>query len=168
MVRLSLVVIGTLLVAVLLAAFVTTVVLVRRPFPTQDGTLSLPGLSAPVTVLRDERGIPQIYASTADDLFRVQGYVQAQDRFFEMDFRRHVTAGRLSELVGQNDTALRADKVVRTLGWRRVAEQELGQADPVTRRYLDAYSLGVNDYIAHRSPAELGLDYTVLGLRGGQ
>src|ERR671939_1837474 len=150
MVRLSLVVVGTLLVAVLLVAFVTTVVLVRRPFPNQDGTLSLPGLSAPVTVIRDDRGVPQVYASTADDLFRAQGYVQAQDRFFEMDFRRHVTAGRLSELVGQDDTALQADKVVRTLGWRRVAEQELNQADPATRRYLDAYARGVNDYLRGR------------------
>src|SRR3982751_2803646 len=125
----SLLGVGTLLVVVLLVAFVTTVVVVRRPFPTQDGSLSLPGLAAPVTVIRDERGVPQIYAQTADDLFRVQGYVQAQDRFFEMDFRRHVTAGRLSELVGKNDTALQADKVVRTLGWRQVAESELARSE---------------------------------------
>src|SRR5918911_1272207 len=164
MVRLSLVVIGTLLVAALLVAFVTTVVLVRRPFPTQDGTLSLPGLSAPVTVLRDERGVPQIYAQTPEDLFLAQGYVHAQDRFFEMDFRRHVTAGRLSELVGASDAALQADKVVRTLGWRRVAAQELAQTDLTTRRYLDAYARGVNDYIRGRSPSELALAYTVLGL----
>jgi penicillin amidase len=166
--RLSLVGLGALLVVILVVAFVATVVVVRRPFPSQDGTITLPGLSAPVSVIRDDRGIPQIYAQTPDDLFRAQGYVQAQDRFFQMDFRRHVTAGRLSELVGQDDTALQADKVVRTLGWRRVAEQELNQADPTTRRYLDAYARGVNDYIHGRSPAELGLDYTVLGLRGGQ
>ncbi len=166
--RLSLVGVGALLVVVLVVAFVTSVVVVRRPFPSQDGTVTLPGLSGPVTVIRDERGVPQIYASTPDDLFRAQGYVQAQDRFFQMDYRRHVTAGRLSELVGKNDTALRADKVVRTLGWRRVAEQELSQADPTTRRYLDAYARGVNDYIRGRSASELGLDYTVLGLRGGQ
>jgi penicillin G amidase len=162
--RLSLLAVGALLVAVLLVAFVTTVVVVRRPFPTQDGTLSLPGLTAPVTVIRDERGVPQVYARTADDLFLAQGYVHAQDRFFEMDFRRHVTAGRLSELVGRNDAALQADKVVRTLGWRRVAAQELAQADPMTRRYLDAYARGVNDYIRGRSPSELALDYTVLAL----
>jgi penicillin amidase len=160
----SLLGVGTLLVVVLLVAFVATVVVVRRPFPTQDGSLSLPGLAAPVTVIRDERGVPQIYAQTADDLFRVQGYVQAQDRFFEMDFRRHVTAGRLSELVGANDTALHADKVVRTLGWRRVAQAELDQADPTTRRYLDDYARGVNDYVAGRSPSELSVDYTMLGL----
>ena len=154
---------GVLVVVVVLVAFVATVVVVRRPFPTQDGSLSLPGLAGPVTVLRDDRGVPQVYASTADDLFRVQGYVQAQDRFFQMDFRRHVTAGRLSELVGQNDAALQADKVVRTLGWRRVAQAELDQADPATRRYLDDYARGVNDYIGNRSPSQLGLDYSVLG-----
>ena len=162
--RLSLVGVATLLVVAVLVAFVTTVVLVRRPFPTQDGTLSLPGLTAAVTVIRDERGVPQIYAATPDDLFLAQGYVQAQDRFFEMDFRRHVTAGRLSELVGKDATALQADKVVRTLGWRRVAAQELAAADPTTRRYLDAYARGVNDYIRGRSPSELSLNYTVLGL----
>ena len=162
--RLSLLGVGVLVVVVVLVAFVATVVVVRRPFPTQDGSLSLPGLAGPVTVLRDDRGVPQVYASTADDLFRVQGYVQAQDRFFQMDFRRHVTAGRLSELVGQNDAALQADKVVRTLGWRRVAQAELDQADPTTRRYLDDYARGVNDYIGNRSPSQLGLDYSVLGL----
>ena len=162
--RLSLLGVGTLLVVVLLVAFVTTVLVVRRSFPTQDGTVSLPGLSGPVTVIRDDRGVPQIYARTADDLFRVQGYVQAQDRFFQMDFRRHVTAGRLSELVGADPDALQADKVVRTLGWRRVAQQELDQADPATHRYLDDYARGVNDYIGSRSPSELSLNYTVLGL----
>src|SRR3954451_2964722 len=162
--RLSLLGVAALLVVVLVVAFVGTVVVVRRPFPAQDGSLSLPGLSAPVTVVRDDRGIPQIYASSADDLFRVQGYVQAQDRFFEMDFRRHVTAGRLSELVGKDDTALQSDKVVRTLGCRRVAQQELAQADPTTRRYLDDYARGVNDYVASKSPAELSVNYAMLGL----
>ena len=60
--RLSLVGLGALLVVILVVAFVTTVVVVRRPFPSQDGTITLPGLSAPVTVIRDDRGIPQIYA----------------------------------------------------------------------------------------------------------
>src|SRR6476469_8032731 len=76
------------------------VVLVRRPFPQVDGTLDLPGLTAPVTVVRDDHGIPQLYGSSFDDLMRGQGYVAAQDRFFEMDVRRHITSGRLSELFG--------------------------------------------------------------------
>src|SRR5665647_2807391 len=89
---------------------------VRRPLPDDSGALVLPGLTAEVTVLRDARGVPSIYADNAEDLFRAQGFVHAQDRFFEMDYRRHVTSGRLSELVGQNADALAADKVIRTFG----------------------------------------------------
>src|SRR6478736_3460043 len=53
------------------------------------------------------RPFPQTYASTASDLFFAQGYVQSQDRFFEMDFRRHLTSGTLSELFGR--TGLETD-----------------------------------------------------------
>jgi penicillin amidase len=95
---------------------------------------------------------------------RAQGYVHAQDRFWEMDFRRHVTAGRLSELFGT--TTLDTDKVVRTMGWRRVAEQELPLLRPDTRRYLDAYAQGVNAWLgAHKNTATQSLEYSVLGLR---
>jgi penicillin amidase len=138
---------------------------VRRSLPDRDGEVQVPGLSAGVTVRRDARGVPQVYADNATDLFMAQGFVQAQDRFFEMDYRRHVTAGRLSELVGFSTTALEADKVIRTLGWRRVAEQELPRLSPATRRYLQAYADGVNAYIGGRSPSELGVEYAVLGLR---
>ena len=86
----------------------------------------------------------------------------AQDRFFEMDFRRHVTAGRLSELVGS--AGLETDRVVRTMGWRNVAEKELALVSPATRQYLNAYADGVNDYIARaESPSDMGLEYVVLG-----
>src|SRR4029079_7277375 len=74
---------------------------VRRSFPQYSGAARLAGLTAPVTVYRDRHGIPQIYADDADDLFRAQGYVHAQERFWEMDFRRHVTAVMLSELLGE-------------------------------------------------------------------
>jgi penicillin amidase len=79
-----------------------------------------------------------------------------------MDFRRHVTAGRLSEMVGS--AGLSSDKVVRTMGWRAVAEKELGLVSPATRQYLDAYADGVNDYISRAdSPSDMGLEYAVLG-----
>ena len=73
-------------------------------------------------------GASTIYADTAADLFQAQGYVSAQDRFFEMDLRRHITAGRLSELVGE--AGVETDRVIRTMGWRRVAEQELPKLAP--------------------------------------
>ncbi len=162
--RVIAVVVATLVVIALVASL-TVVTAVRRSFPERSGSESVPGLSGRVSVLRDAQGVPQVYADTADDLFMAQGYVQAQDRFFEMDLRRHVTAGRLSELVGVSADALAADKVVRTLGWRRIAEQELPLLSSTTRQYLQAYADGVNAYISDRSPSQLGLEYTVLDLQ---
>ena len=71
------------LVLVLVAALVTTVVLVRKPFPQVEGELTLPGLDSEVRVVRDAHGIPQIYADTTDDLMRAQGFVHAQERFYD-------------------------------------------------------------------------------------
>ena len=163
--RYSLFGLASLLVILLIASLVLGVVLVRRPFPQYSGEVSIPGLRSTVAVQRDGHGIPQLYADNAEDLLRAQGYVQAQDQFFTMDWRRHVTSGRLSELVGARSDALASDKLVRTLGWQQVAEAEQKQLDPVTRGYLEAFSAGVNDYLTGRSASQLSLDYTVLSLR---
>ena len=139
--------------------------MVRRSFPQTQGTIDVPGLSAPVTIQRDGHGIPNIYADTTEDLFFAQGYVHAQDRFWQMDFNRHITAGRLSELVGESQ--LDTDKYLRTMGWRRVAEQEWAQASAESKKVLQAYADGVNAYISGRSPTQLGLEYLMLRLTGG-
>jgi penicillin G amidase len=159
-----LLIVGCTIVGLLVMLTGLTIWEIRRAFPTYDGTAPLPGLEAETTVLRDEHGIPHIYATNALDLFRAQGYVHAQDRFWQMDFRRHVTAGRLSELFGE--TQVQADTFLRTLGWRRIAEQELPLLSPEARRYLEAYAEGVNAYLGSRSPGELGVQYTLLGLQG--
>jgi penicillin amidase len=152
------------LVLVVVAALVAGVVLVRKPFPQTEGEVKVPGLGADVEVLRDAQGVPQIYADTTHDLFYAQGFVQAQDRFYEMDVRRHITAGRLSEMLGED--ALDTDKFIRTMGWRRVAEEELSLLDPETLTYLEAFSDGVNAYIDSHSPSEMSLEYSVLALNG--
>ncbi len=152
------------LVLVLIAGLVTGVVLVRRPLPETSGELSVPGLDAEVTVVRDEHGIPQLYGDSLDDLMRAQGFVHAQERFYEMDIRRHVTAGRLSELFGE--TTLETDEFIRTMGWRRVAQQELAMVKPETRAALEAYADGVNAYIESRSVSELAVEYTILRAGG--
>lgn len=141
---------------------VAVVAIVRRPLPSYEGQVTLSGLSADVTVYRDELGVPQIYADDALDLFRTQGYLHAQDRFFQMDYGRHVTAGRLAELVGDDEDAIAADITVRTMGWRNVAEQEWGLLSPESRSFMQAYADGVNDYIASRTPAELSVLYSIL------
>ncbi|MFC5266011.1 penicillin acylase family protein [Kribbella qitaiheensis] len=155
---------GIVLTALLLVVAGTGIFVVRHSFPTYDGTVELPGLDADVEVVRDANGIPQIYADKPGDLFAAQGYVASQDRFFEMDFRRHVTSGRLAELFGKD--ALETDKFIRTLGWRRVAEKELGLLTPATRQYLDDYARGVNAYLNTHSGSGLSLEYAVLSLKG--
>ena len=153
-----------LVVLALVVAGFLAVDTVRRSFPQTSGTIDVPGLEAEVQVVRDAHGVPQIYADTAEDLFFAQGFVQAQDRFFEMDVRRHITAGRLSELFGED--TLETDQVVRTLGWRRVAEEELDLLSPEAIGYLEAFSAGVNAYVEDRSPSELSLEYSLLTLGG--
>ncbi len=155
---------AVVLVLLLVAVAAAGVWVVRRPFPQTDGTIELTGLTAEVEVLRDEHGIPQIYAETSEDLFYAQGFVQAQDRFWQMDAWRHITAGRLSELLGRD--ALDVDKLTRTMGWRRVAEQELDLMAPRTLAHLRAFSEGVTAYIRSRSPGQLSLEYSLLSTAG--
>jgi penicillin amidase len=156
--------VAVVVVLLLIATLAAAVAVVRKPFPKVDGEIKVPGLAAEVDVVRDGNGIPQVYADNAEDLFYAQGFVQAQDRFFEMDFRRHVTAGRLSELLGKD--ALETDMYIRTMGWRRVAEQELSLLSPETLDYLKAFSAGVNAYIDSHQPQDMALEYSVLALNG--
>lgn len=154
--------IGLTLLLVLL--LVVGVGVVRRSWPETSGELEVAGLDGEVEVLRDEHGIPQIYADSLHDLVLAQGFVHAQERFFEMDVRRHATAGRLAELFGED--AVETDSVVRTLGWRQVAEQELTMLEPATRNLLDAYAEGVNAYLDERGLSEISLEYALLDLTG--
>jgi len=156
-----LVVAGIIVIAVAAAFFVTWTI--QRSFPQTSGSIELDGLAADVTVQRDDRGIPTITADSTDDLFYAEGFVHAQDRFFEMDFRRHVTAGRVAEMFGESQAG--TDAFLRTLGWRKVAEAEVEAMDDTTRGYYEAYADGVNAYLASRSGAELSLEYAVIGLQ---
>ncbi|MFE3644719.1 penicillin acylase family protein [Streptomyces sp. NPDC059169] len=136
---------------------------VRASFPQTTGTIKLKGLSGPVDVKRDENGIPQIYADSDEDLFRAQGFVHAQDRFWEMDVRRHVTAGRLSEMFGSGQ--VETDAFLRTLGWRRVAQKEYDSVlSADTKKNLQAYAEGVNAYLDGKEGKDLSVEYAALGL----
>jgi penicillin amidase len=132
------------------------------PLPQIDGTVTLPELDAPVEVIRDAYGVPHIYASTEHDLFYAQGFVHAQDRFWQMDVQRHTARGRLTELVG--DALLETDTFLQTLGWERVSRQELDLLDADSKATLQAYADGVNAYIEGRTKSELALEYTFLNI----
>ncbi|MFD7279922.1 penicillin acylase family protein [Streptomyces sp. NPDC059862] len=135
---------------------------VRASFPQTKGSITLDGLSGPVDVKRDGHGIPQIYASSDEDLFMAQGYVQAQDRFYEMDVRRHMTSGRLSEMFGKDQVD--NDEFLRTLGWDRVAKEEYDtKLSATTKKYLQAYAKGVNAYLKGKEGEDISLEYAALG-----
>ena len=156
----------TVLLALALVLAGVLVYTVRKSFPQVDGSLRLPGLTGSVEIYRDKSGIPHIYADTAADLFTAQGFVHAQDRFFEMDFRRHTTAGRLSELFGKS--TLGTDKALRTMGWRKVAEQEVPELAQETQDYLNAYAKGVNAWLsANPNASDRSLEYSILKLQNG-
>src|SRR4030042_453865 len=95
----------------------------RAPLPQHNGELQVAGLKDSVEILRDESGVPHIYASNTHDLFFAQGYTQAQDRWWQMEFWRHVGSGTIEELVGKNNALLGTDIFTRTLGWGHVAEK---------------------------------------------
>ncbi|MGH3313734.1 MAG: penicillin acylase family protein [Streptomyces sp.] len=160
--RLIVIAVVMLLVAGIGGGTFWTISSVRDSFPQTTGSLKLKGLDDPVAVKRDKQGIPQVYADSSKDLFTAQGYVQAQDRFWEMDVRRHMTAGRLSEMFGKEQ--VKTDAFLRTLGWRRVAQQEYKQLSPHTRANLKSYSAGVNAYLKDHKGSAASVEYAALGL----
>lgn len=132
-----------------------------KSFPQIEGEIQLAGLDGPVDIYRDAMGIPHIYATTQHDLFMAQGYVHAQDRFWQMDFWRHIGAGRVAEMFSsQVDT----DMFLRTLGWKEIAEQEYEALDPEFKAMVDSYTDGVNAYLKDHRKEALSLEYEILGL----
>ncbi len=163
---------AALLVVVLVVALVGTVAIggllawvSARSQPQVAGTLSVPGLAAPVEVIRDETGIAHLYADTPDDLFFAQGFVHASERMWQMEVFRHIGAGRVSELFGTSQ--LDTDRFIRTLGWRQAAERDLASLDAATVRVLERYAAGVNAWI-DQSRGRRGLAFVVTGLQAGK
>jgi penicillin amidase len=133
-----------------------------KSFPQIDGEIQLEGLDGPVDIYRDTMGIPHIYASTTHDLFFAQGFVHAQERFWQMDFYRHVGEGRTAEMFGSG--RVETDMFLATLGWRKTSIEEYEVLSPESKAILSAYADGVNAYIADKSNEELSLEYAVLDL----
>ena len=106
------------------------------------GDLMIEGLSAPVEVLRDSLGIPQVWASSIEDALFAQGFLHASDRLWQMEQFRRVATGRLSELFGV--PALESDRFLRTLGMARAAERAIPELCAECRVRVDAYVAGVN------------------------
>jgi penicillin amidase len=132
--------------------------LARRPLPQEEGTIQLLGLEGPVRVRRDRWGVPHVEATTMRDLWFAQGFCQAQDRLWQMDFYRRVVRGRVSEFAGAE--ALPVDRLMLTLGIRRTAQREEAELDPQLRAgVLDPFCAGINAAVesARALPFEMQL-----------
>jgi len=145
----------------LIAAGTTLAVLSRRGLPEMEGEKKAP-VNSEIVVYRDSFGIPYIKADNLDDLFFAQGYTQAQNRLWQMDLNRRATAGRLSEIFGEE--FLETDYFLRSLLMSHAAEQAVEKLNPETRGVLEQFSAGVNFYIDNHldnlSFEFLILDYT--------
>lgn len=120
------------------------------------GTLKLPGLRQPVTVIRDRWGVAHIYAQNQHDLFFAQGFVAAQDRLFQMELWKRSGQGRLAEVLGPS--ALFRDINARLLRYRGDMAAEYQSYSPDTRAILQAFTDGINAYISRRlAPGGPGL-----------
>ncbi len=163
MLKRVLIILGLLLLILVVAAGGWFYWMTRHPWPQIDGTLQVSGLQAPVDIIRDQWGVPHIYASNDHDLFFAQGYAHAQDRFYQMEFSRRIGQGRLSEMLGK--TALEDDEFIRTVGWWRTAQAEADTLDGELKLAMEAYSEGVNAYVESNRDA-LALEFAILRLTG--
>lgn len=140
---------GVLLVLLAVAAIGAFLWYRKASQPNHEGTLTVAGLGAQVTVARDGRGVPYIDAASESDALFALGYVHAQDRLWQMAFNRRLAQGRLAEVVGP--AGLDTDRFLCTLGIYRAAQSMAAALDAESRAFLQAYAAGVNAYLAHRS-----------------
>ena len=123
-----------------------------------SGTIEIDGLGAPVRVVRDRWGVPHLYAQSAPDLFVAQGFVQAQDRLFQMDLWRRSAQGRLAEVLGPN--FIERDAMTRRVQYRGDLDAEWASYGPDARAIATAFVRGVNAWVAlarERPPEEFTL-----------
>jgi penicillin amidase len=126
-----------------------------------EGTLVLPGLKAPVTVHRDEKGMAFIYAQNMLDAVMAQGFVTAQDRLFQMELTRLVATGRICEMAGEEARPLAIR--MKTIGFLRNAKKHAALLEPETRAFFQSYLDGVNAFITLR-PKEHHLEFKLAGM----
>jgi penicillin amidase len=153
----------------------------RSALPQLDGSISVAGLQAPVSVIRDAHGVPHITAAKLEDLFFAQGYVTAQDRLWQMDLTRRAVGGEMAEIfpassappqpVSRATAAVRPrqtwvdyDKQQRTIRLRAVAERVTQQLSPRDRAFFEAYAKGVNAFIDQHQ-GKLPMEFTLLGYK---
>ncbi|WP_174614348.1 penicillin acylase family protein [Virgibacillus ihumii] len=159
--KIMLIALGILLV-ISSILFFTVNAFMNRSLAETEGTIELPGLHEEVTVITDENGVPHIKAENAHDLYLAQGFIQAQNRMFQMELSRRQASGTLSEVVGE--AVVDQDKYFRTLGLRRAAKKSYAVYSDKDKQILKWFSDGVNAYIRRaKENNSLPVEFTLMG-----
>jgi penicillin amidase len=144
------------LISIVVVYVAITLVRASGGLPQWDGTVEVAGLNGAVEIVRDQDGIPFIQADSERDLYFAQGFVHAQDRFWQMALSRQATEGRLAEWLG--GMGLLSDRIARMYGWSHLAQDSLEALADDDRDLLEAYAAGVNAWLespAFRHPPEM-------------
>ncbi|HRX10152.1 MAG TPA: penicillin acylase family protein, partial [Draconibacterium sp.] len=154
------VLIGVLILAgvIIVSGFYLLHYIKTAAIPDYSKDIQIEGLSAEVNILRDSLGIPHIYTNNETDLYRAVGFAMAQDRLWQMDLLRRVTQGRLSEILGKD--LVKTDILMRALRIQEKSEKILGKSTPEIIHALEAFSEGVNVYMANQP---LPPEFKILG-----
>jgi penicillin G amidase len=160
--RKILIITGSVILVLLIILTSVSYVLVQKSFTPLDGTVRLQGITSEVQIYRDSWGVPHIYAQNEADLFFAQGYVQAQDRLWQMELHRRMAGGTLSEIFGESTLAV--DKFSRATGLMRIAVVSCSAMDKTTLGVLDSYCSGVNAFLKANGD-NLPVEFSLLGFK---
>ncbi len=131
-----------------------------RSLPEVAGEHIVQGLSAELEIVRDSHAVPHIYARTVDDAYFGLGYVHAQDRLWQMEVSRRMGTGMLAEVFGES--LIERDRMFRSFGLARLAEENWKRLDAETKRAIAAYSRGVNAWLERDRP--LPVEFSIFGV----
>lgn len=134
--------------------------ILHKSLPDYSGNVEVSGINNEIEIYRDSLGIPYIFSESEEDAAFSLGYVHAQERLFQMDLMRRAGEGRLSEVLGAKTVAF--DKLFRTIGIFKHVKENLNNYNPLTIKFLKAYTDGVNEYI-NNSKGNLAVEFDLLG-----
>ena len=149
-----------LLLAVIVLVIGVALVLPRLDTYQREGELTLSALHGEVKVLRDESGVPYVYADSLDDALTAQGFLHAQERMFQLELFKYLAHGKLAEFIGEK--GLKNDRIIRLLNLTGFASEQLARISDEERNYLQRYLDGVNAFIDSRKD-EYPLMFSVMG-----
>ncbi len=140
---------GAILITAVVVLTGTTIALwmmLTASLPRSTGSVTVHGLANEVVIELDALETPIIRTTTMHDALLAQGFVHAQQRYFQMDLARRHAAGELAELFGT--IALPLDRDQRRYQLRQRARQLLDTLPAEQRSWLLAYADGVNAGLA--------------------